>query len=98
MIPGNFLVSPISPTIGSRSVSDGRRELVFLIKSEIWRPAFTITDNHGFQEEKKEKEKKKQSPTDVITDIVQGISEIPEGLAKPKTNDEGVGSKLGGRE
>lgn len=96
VVPGNVLRSPVSSTIGSRATAEGRRELVFLIKAEIWRPAFTVADQHGFTE-KGEKEKEKESPTDVITDIVQGISDIPQGLTKPKTGEDSVGSSLGGR-
>lgn len=50
VISGTLASSPLSATIGSRDTEEGRRELVFLIKAEAWRPAFTIVDMLGFEE------------------------------------------------
>lgn len=50
VVSGSLAASPLSATVGSRDTEEGRRELVFLIKSEAWRPAFTIPDALGFEE------------------------------------------------
>lgn len=99
IIPGNFLGSPFSSTLGNRSVSEGRRELVFLIKVEAWYPAYTIVD-HGFTEVETTKEK--PTPTDVISDVIQGITGVPKGIAEglsgQSTSGDGVRKDLGGME
>jgi hypothetical protein len=87
LVPGNFLASPISSTIGNRAVGEGRRELVFIIKAESWRPAFVIRDEHGFDDAAEEEEA--VTPTDVIQDVLEDISEIPAGIAEGITGVEG---------
>ncbi len=98
LVPGDFIGSPVSSTLGNRSVSETRRELVFILKAEIWRPSFTVAPEHGFTEPGKE-EKPKSSPTDVISGVIQGISNIPqgiaEGIARP-SDKKGIDSELGG--
>ncbi len=42
-LPGGMPANPVSSTLGNRSKSEGRRELVFLLKAELWRPAYTIS-------------------------------------------------------
>ncbi|HOE67126.1 MAG TPA: hypothetical protein PLO62_11435, partial [Candidatus Hydrogenedentes bacterium] len=42
VVPGDFIGSPITSAVGSRKADNTRRELVFLIKAEIWKPAFTV--------------------------------------------------------
>lgn len=90
-IPGaSALGSPLSATLGNRSTSDGRRELVFLIKAELWRRQYTVATQFG-EEVGKVEEKKKG--------LIQGISEIPQGIAEgirggQDTTD--VDSNLGG--
>jgi hypothetical protein len=96
VIPFSVPRSPVSSTIGSRGTSESHRELVFLIKGEIWYGGYGLGATHGFEE--KADDKKKASPADVISDIVEGISGIPEGLSKKGKDDESVGGKLGGRD
>lgn len=48
-VGSSFGVSPLSATFGNRDTTESRRELVFLIKSEIWRPSFTLSDEYGFR-------------------------------------------------
>lgn len=50
VVSGTLAASPLSATVGSRKTQEGRRELVFLIKAEAWRPAFTVRDTLGFEE------------------------------------------------
>lgn len=98
LIPGNLVANPISSTIGNRRTDEGRRELVFLVKAEAWRPAFTVADDYGFGEEIKGRERIR--PTDVITDVLEGISGIPGQIGDTlSTQDggEGIESVLGER-
>ncbi len=102
LVPGEFLASPLSATVGNRATTEGRRELVFMIKAEVWRPAYTVADEHGFWdfEDDEEDEKERISPTDVITDVLEGISEIPQDIVEGITGEteEKVESSLGGSE
>ncbi|MBN2311459.1 MAG: hypothetical protein JXR94_20955 [Candidatus Hydrogenedentes bacterium] len=93
VVPGNVLAAPISATVGNRSSATERRELVFFIKTETWRPAYTVADEHGFEEFVEEK-KGRIKPTDVISDVVEGIVEIPKGIAEG-ISGESLGSDLG---
>ncbi len=100
VIPGNFLSSPLSATLGNRSRHEGRRELVFLIKAEAWRPAYTVADTHGFSEAPEEE--RRLRPTDVLTDVIQDITEVPrgiaEGIAGESGRNQGIDADLGGME
>lgn len=82
MVPGNFLGSPLTTTLGHKKTEDGRRELVFFIKSEIWRPAFTVAEEHGFVEAmSQDATRRSLSPRNILTDVLEGITEIPQGIA-----------------
>lgn len=97
VVPGNSLFSPLSSTFGNRSTSETRRELVFLIKSEIWDPSRTFASDIGFDEG--EDEKGRKSATDAVKDILEGIKELPQGLAEGLTGDsrdDPIDSNLGG--
>lgn len=99
VVPGNVLGSPVSSTLGNRTTAESRRELVFLIKSEIWRPAYTVAPQHGFTDAAKQPAKAKKSPTDVFTDVLEGITTIPQGIAEgisPPRDEGSVESELGG--
>lgn len=50
LIPGNSLSAPLTTTIGNRSRSETRRELVFLIKAEAWSPALSLGNELGFDD------------------------------------------------
>ncbi len=67
VISGSLPGSPLSATFGSRDTDEGRRELVFLIKSEIWRPAFSLPGTLGI--EKRRQETPRDAPSDVITSV-----------------------------
>jgi Flp pilus assembly secretin CpaC len=43
-VPGSFLPSPLSDLLGSRSSSEAFRELVFIIKADVWRPSQSTYD------------------------------------------------------
>jgi type II/III secretion system protein len=82
LIPGNFLGSPFTATIGHREVEEGRRELVFFIKSETWSQPMLVAEEHGFVELNEEAKKLLPSPKDIITDVLEGIADIPQGIAE----------------
>ena len=83
---------PITAGLGGQHTSEGRRELVFLIKAERWRPAFTVAGDFGFDEE--EDDGRRTRPSDVITGVIEGITDISEGLGGLSGGD--VSSSLGG--
>lgn len=87
---------PVAATMGKQNTQEVRRELAFLIKAEMWRPAFTVADDFGFIEEEQESRKRK-SPTDLITGVIGGIADIPQGIVQGITGgtDGGVSSSLG---
>lgn len=100
LLPGSTAIgSPISASVGNRSSEEGRRELVFLIKAELWRPSYSLPTGMGaasFAEETDEQ--KKMS----LKGVVEGITEIPQGIVEgitseiPQREEEGVKSHLGG--
>ncbi len=81
-IPGNFIGAPISATVGHREADEGRRELVFFIKSELWRPAIVVADEHGFVDLGDEIAPSKISPKGLLTDILEGVADIPQNLGE----------------
>lgn len=88
---------PLSTGLGNQRTQEGRRELVFLLKAELWRPSYTLADDFGLAE-KDAAGKKKLSPTDVLSGVMEGISGIPEGIAAGVTGEEapnGVTQDLG---
>lgn len=99
-VPFSVPPIPLTTGLGNQQTEEGRRELVFLIKAELWRPAYTVADEFGFMEEEtKRDDGKKKSPSDVITGVIGGIADIPqdivEGIAGQKPGGP-VSSSLGG--
>lgn len=97
-VPGDFLGSPVSSVLGNRSTDESRRELVFFIKAEAWRPAYTVLESHGFMDVEEEEEPAAK-PADVIRDVLEGVTGIPENIGegiKKTTGSEGIESELGG--
>ncbi len=96
-IPGNFIGAPLSTTFGHREADEGRRELVFFIKSELWRAPFVVADEHGFVNLGEETPASKVSPTGLLTDILEGVSSIPQNLGDAITGGStgtGIDSEL----
>ena len=50
IIPGDSFALPLSAVLGNRRESETRRELVFLIKAEVWRPSFSLGNELGFDD------------------------------------------------
>jgi Flp pilus assembly secretin CpaC len=89
---------PLASPFGNRSETESRRELVFVVKADIWRKAFTVTEGFfAMEEEVQEGEaeddaeiiKPKDSPN-VIGDFIDSLTNAEEGM--------GVGGSLGGRD
>ena len=91
LIPGaQALGSPISSTVGNRSTTEGRRELVFLVKAEFYDASKAVFSG-GFEEEPKKKPG--------LQNVIQDISQIPQGIVQGITGtqpDNGLDSSLGG--
>jgi Flp pilus assembly secretin CpaC len=96
VLPTESLGSPLSSTVGDRTTNEGRRELVFLIKAELWKPAYTVFRDLTMGEEPSADGKKKPS----LTGVIQGITDIPKGLVQGIRGDESqsntVESGIGG--
>ncbi|MBW7865893.1 MAG: hypothetical protein H3C30_15940 [Candidatus Hydrogenedentes bacterium] len=74
---------PITAGLGNTSRADGRRELVFLVKADLWRKSFTVADDFGFTEEEEEADKvpaRPRTPADVITGVLENITDISQGV------------------
>ena len=72
VVPVNMPTHPISSTLGNRWTKDERRELVFLIKAEFWRPSYALTEEFRFEDFEEETT---GSPDDLITDVVEDTAE-----------------------
>ncbi len=84
---------PLSASVGNNSKSQDRRELVFMIKADLWRKSYTVADEFGFasdqpQGEKKEGEEKapeepvkSKTPADVISGVLGNGGGMAPGLA-----------------
>lgn len=86
---------PLSSSIGNNKLTDGRRELAFLIKADV--PALIYDEST----EVEEKENFITRPTEVVTGILHGISQIPQGIAEGVTGqnlDEDISTGLQGDE
>ena len=96
-VPGNALGSPVSATLGNRRVSDSRRELVFMIKADVWYPAFTIFDEHGF--DPMAGEEGPRSPVAIVTEIVEALTGVPQAVGEGLSvrQQDQLGRDLGGR-
>lgn len=85
LVSGSFSGSPLTTGIGSRDTERSRRELVFLIKAEAWRPAFTISDDLGLPQEPQAQ--KRRTPADIITSVTQGVADLLTGGNKEQAGD-----------
>ena len=97
-VPGNVLGSPVSSTLGNRRLSESRRELVFMIKADVWYPAFTVFDEHGFDPMAMDDDAPK-SPVSIVTDIVEAITGVPQAVGEGLSvrQQDQLGRDLGGR-
>ena len=67
LLPVSLSGAPLSSTLGNRKTNTSRRELVFMIKAEVWRPFQTISSQLGLPQIKPNEEE--EPPEDLITEI-----------------------------
>jgi len=72
---------PLSSSIGNNKITDSRRELAFLIKADV--PALIYDESMDVEEE----EGFMSRPAEVVTDVLRGISQIPQGIAEEVTGE-----------
>lgn len=72
---------PLSSSIGDNKTSDARRELAFLIKADV--PALIYDESTDLEEE----ENFMTRPTEVVTGVLKGLSQIPQGIAEGVTGE-----------
>lgn len=85
---------PLTSALGSKRASESRRELVFLVKADIWRQAFTLSEGFGLPEEG---EVEGEDDDDVVHPSPPSgfIGSLFGGSSTPPS---GVSDSLGGRE
>jgi hypothetical protein len=96
VLPIKMGENPMSSRLGSKRSIQGRRELVFVIKADIWEAWQTVPDASGFRES--ETKDKRFSPSEVISNVIEGVTALPQGVVhgiagKPSKDD--VTSNLG---
>ncbi len=94
LVPGGAMGSPLSSTLGNRSTSDTRRELVFLIKSEVWKPGFALVNDVDISEDD-QAPKDQSSILNIISDVRQGLSGMPKNLQKDRETELEMQSESG---
>jgi len=99
ILPTKFLGTPLSSTIGNSTSSTSRRELVFLIKAELWRPAHTVVKDLVSNDSNDSNDGKRAKKKGSLSGVIQEISDIPKGLVEGIRGDSektDVQSNLGG--
>ena len=96
LIPGNSLSAPLTSTIGNRRREETRRELVFLLKAEIWSPSLALGNDLGLDDSSLlnidlDSDIDEVSSDEMIKEIV--IEEIPEGDVAPAKEPSEEGEK-----
>ncbi len=87
VIPGNMLSGRASSLLGNKSSEEQRRELVFFVKVEGWRNSFTVREEQTADEAGERKGTIR--PSDIIGNVIGGITSIPEGIAEIGNEDKG---------
>jgi Flp pilus assembly secretin CpaC len=90
---------PLTTGLGNQDTDESRRELVFLIKADVWRPSYTVVDEFGFDEgDDDDGGRTKVTPGNVINEVIEGISVVPQGIVEgiKGESESGVSSSLGG--
>jgi len=73
--PGNRVTTPLSLAIGNRSKSESRRELVFLVKTEIWYDSYALDAGLGFSDSAPTPEEGEPVITNVETEVESSENE-----------------------
>jgi len=102
VLPFTTPAVPITTGAGNQDTTDSRRELVFLVKAEVWKPAYTVASDLDFEDEETEQDDKKKRrliPQDVIGGVLGEIGElgkdVVEGVSGEKMGDDPVDKELG---
>lgn len=86
---------PLSSLLGNTSRSEGRRELVFMIRVDVWRKSFVVADEFGlFDADQGEGETtdkpdtappalRDRSAPDIITGVLEDLSGVTQQLTEP---------------
>ena len=88
---------PLASTLGNRNETESRRELVFLVKADMWRKSYTVAEGFGEFDEIEEE-------AEIEEDIITPKGPTPRFIGDfidTLTGDEselGVGGSLGGRD
>lgn len=87
---------PLSSTFGNRNETESRRELVFLVKADMWRKSYTVAEGFGeFDELEQEEEGEEEG--DVGQPVAPGfIGDFIDTLTGNENED--IGASLGGRD
>ena len=100
---------PMSASIGNNNKGASRRELVFMIKADLWSKTFTVADEFGFAAEDQPKEgqegdkggeeaAKSKKPADVISGVLGDTGGVAPGLAgSVGAHPGGVSAGTGGK-
>jgi len=91
---------PLSSTLGKDKTDVQRRELVFALRADIWKPTQFVPKVEGIEGTVSvdETDKKKMRPADVITGVLQGIGGLPENVVQGISGEkkkEDVSESLG---
>ena len=74
---------PLSSTLGKDKTDIQRRELVFALRADLWKPTQLVPNVEGIEgAAEDDSEKKKMRPADVITGVLQGIGGLPENVVQ----------------
>ena len=86
---------PLSSLLGNTSKNEGRRELVFMIRVDVWRKSFVVADEFGLsdadqgngeageQTETPPPPAKERSATDIITGVLEDLTGATQQLTEP---------------
>ncbi|MCC6794751.1 MAG: hypothetical protein IT366_06495 [Candidatus Hydrogenedentes bacterium] len=86
VIPGNMLSGRASSLLGNKSKEVQRRELVFFVKVEGWRNSFSVREEK--EGDAASERKGTMRPSDIIGNVIGGITSIPEGIAEIGSEDQ----------
>jgi len=94
-VPFGVQPVPLSSSIGNNSLSNSRRELIFLIKADV--PTLIFDEGMTVEEEGS----MLTNPTGVVTDVLRTIGDIPREIGENVTGEDlgdGITSELGAEE
>ncbi|HDP34852.1 MAG TPA: hypothetical protein ENN29_07055 [Candidatus Hydrogenedentes bacterium] len=90
---------PLASTLGNRDQTESRRELVFLVKADMWRKAYTVAEGFGFYDEQDAGDEEEDAEDEIITPRSSSgfIDDFIDTLTGGDS-DLGISGSLGGRD